>query len=125
MKNIWNIARSPRRGTLAAAILLVVGLPYARAEALKVTEVDAKNAVTKKVTPEYPPLARQMKMFGKVELAVAIDATGDVESASIKLGNPVLGGAAMAAVKKWKFTPFAVDGKPTNAVTVISFDFKP
>ena len=104
---------------------LTVVLPHARAEALKITEVDAKKAAIKKVAPEYPLLARQNRISGKVEIEVAIDAGGGVESATVKQGNVVLGGAAIIAAKQWKFTPFSVDGKPTSAVTVISFNFAP
>ncbi len=33
-------------------------------------------------------------------------------------------GAAVAAMKRWKFTPFVVDGKTMRALTTITFDFR-
>jgi TonB family protein len=108
-----------------AALSLISILPVARAEALRVTEADAKKAVIKKVAPEYPLLARQNHIVGKVEIEIAIDSTGSVASASVKQGNVVLGGAAMMAVRQWKFTPFSADGKPTDAVAILIFNFGP
>jgi TonB family protein len=49
---------------------------------------------------------------------------GKVENAKIVSGNPVLGTAAVNAMKRWKFTPFVADGKTTRALTTITFEFK-
>lgn len=109
---------------LAAAFFLWGSAPEARAETLKVNEAEAKKAATKKVPATYPPMARQMNLTGRVEVEALVDEAGSVQSASVKMGNPVLGGAALAAIKQWKFTPFTADGKPANAVVTISFDFQ-
>ena len=90
---------------------------------IKITDAAAKQAATSKALPEYPLLARQMNLAGKVEVDLTIAADGNVESATVKSGNPILGGAAVAAVKKWKFTPFTADGKPCKATAVLQFDF--
>ena len=38
-------------------------------------------------------------------------------------GSPVLTKAASDALMKWKFKPFAEDGKPVKAVVTMSFTF--
>jgi outer membrane biosynthesis protein TonB len=38
-------------------------------------------------------------------------------------GNPVLGAAAVAAGKRWKFQPFQADGKPAKTIVRVNFDF--
>jgi outer membrane biosynthesis protein TonB len=39
-------------------------------------------------------------------------------------GNAILMNAAVTALKKWKFSPFMADGKPSKAVADLSFRFK-
>jgi len=115
----------PKGYVLASRIVVIVaflGGIGAQAD-IAVSEVEAKKAIIKKVTPNYPPIARQMKLSGRVELTVTIDEDGGVESAKIKNGNPILGGSAVMATKQWKFSPFTADGKASKATTVITFDF--
>ncbi len=106
----------------ALAILLTVA-PRASAE-LRVATDDAMKAATKKAPPEYPPIAKQLKISGKVEVDVTIDADGNVENVKIVSGNAMLTPSVVTAVKKWKFTPFTQDGAPAKAVAQLQFDFK-
>jgi len=59
----------------------------------------AKN----KVTPQYPELARRMKISGVVRVQVTIAPNGTVKDARLMGGHPVLANAVMDAVKKWRF----------------------
>ncbi|MGH9513380.1 MAG: energy transducer TonB [Terriglobales bacterium] len=59
--------------------------------------------VKSKVTPEYPEIARKMRISGTVRLAVVIAPNGNVRTTTAVGGHPVLVNAAMDAVKKWKF----------------------
>jgi TonB family protein len=91
---------------------------------IRVTTPEAMKAAVKKVPPDYPPMARQMKVQGKVEVDVVIDADGNVEEVKILSGNALLTGAVVNSVKKWKFTPFTQNGAPAKAVAALDFDFK-
>ena len=91
---------------------------------VRVPEADFKKAVVTKVVPEYPALARQLHLTGKVELDVTVAQDGSVEATQSVSGNPILTGSAATALKKWKFTPFTADGKPAKAVGTVSFEFK-
>jgi len=91
----------------------------------RVSEDEAKKALTTKIAPEYPPMARQMRLGGKVQVDAFIDLEGKVEKVQILTGNPLLTSAAVNAVKRWKFTPFTMEGKPTRAVAGFSFSFTP
>jgi TonB family protein len=63
--------------------------------------------------PQYSESARQAKITGQVILAVAINATGVVDSVRVvKPLEPGLDENAVAAVSKWQFTPATKDGKP-------------
>jgi TonB family protein len=86
---------------------------------MRVSETDAKKAIVSKTDPEYPAMARQMNLFGRVILDIFIDEEGKVEKVQPVSGNQLLTSAAVSAVKKWKFTPFA-----KKAVTSMAFDFR-
>jgi len=90
----------------------------------KVTRAEAMSAATTKVQPEYPAMAKQLKIEGTVELEVSIAESGAVEDVVITSGNPVLTRPAADAVKKWKFAPFVQDGKAVKAVAPITIIFK-
>ncbi len=90
----------------------------------KVTKSEGLNALTTKAAPEYPALARQLKIEGAVELEVLVAESGAVEKVNIVSGNPVLTRPASDAVKKWKYAPFTADGKTVKALVPVSLSFK-
>jgi len=91
----------------------------------RITQEEALKAAIAKPQPVYPPVARQLKIEGRVEIEIAIAPTGSVEETKILTGNATLTGAAVNAVKLWRFEPFTSDGKPVRAIAVLSFNFKP
>lgn len=108
---------------LSVPVLALV-LPCAlHADALHVSESEAQHAVITKVAPQYPPIARQMNLAGRVEVELFVNSGGTVDKAEVVAGNPILGGAAVNAAKRWKFQPFQADGKVSDAVVRLSFDF--
>ena len=54
-----------------------------------------------------------------VRLQVDISANGTVESTQLLGGNPILGQAAMVAVKQWKYAPA---NHKTQQVEKLEFD---
>ena len=111
--------------TRTALVILILWTVVAFAQDVKkVSRADAMGAVVTKVQPDYPPLARQLKLEGSVELEAEVSETGTVEKVNIISGNPVLTRPAVNAVMKWKFTPFKSDGKPVKAVAPVSLAFK-
>ncbi len=94
-----------------------------KAGVLQVSEQDAQKAIVSKVAPMYPPIARQMNLAGRVVVELSVNPEGSVDKANIVSGNPILGGAAANAAKRWKFQPFQENGKASEAVVRISFDF--
>jgi protein TonB len=105
-------------------VALFVGAGLAQDAPKKVTKSEGLNAATTKVTPEYPPIARQLKIVGDVELEALVTESGTVEKVNIVSGNPVLTRPASEAVKKWKFAPFITDGKAVKALVPVSLSFK-
>jgi TonB family protein len=105
--------------------MLPVLVAAACAAEMRVPTGEAVKAATVKPYPEYSAVARQMKVSGKVEVEATVATTGEVESVRAISGNPLLTSSAVAAVKRWKFTPFTENGAPAKAVITLSFDFKP
>jgi TonB family protein len=56
------------------------------------------------VAPNYPPLARQTRIQGNVEVQVDVDADGNAVNPVIVLGHPLLQGAVLDSVRNWKFS---------------------
>jgi len=73
-----------------------------------------------RVEPEYPETLHRLYIGGIVRLEVTISPKGNVESATLLGGNPMLGQPAMAAVKKWKYAPAS-----TRTVTQVRIAFDP
>jgi protein TonB len=105
-------------------IALAIAATCSAQEPKKVTKSEGLNAATTKVQPEYPAIARQLKIEGAVELEAVVTETGTVEKVNILSGNPVLTRPAADAVKKWKFAPFTADGKVVKAVVAVGLNFK-
>jgi TonB family protein len=74
--------------------------------------------------PSYPPIARAAHIQGDVQIAVLIDSGGKVSEENFLSGPPMLQQAALEAVKKWTFTPFATDGTAHEVVTVLTLPFR-
>jgi len=69
-------------------------------------------------------MARQMRITGRAVVEAVVDTEGNVEKARPVTGNPLLTAATVAAVKKWKFTPFTADGKPVRALARVAVHFE-
>jgi TonB family protein len=76
--------------------------------------------VKTKVSPVYPDLARRMNLSGVVRIQVTVTPKGEVKTTKLIGGHPVLAGAALDAVKKWRF-----DTGPDESTGVVEFRFDP
>ena len=83
----------------------------------------ARQVATAKPAPDYPAMAKQLRITGRVALELLVDLDGSVEKVDVVTGNPILASSAIAAAKKWKFPPFETDGKPMKAAVRLYFDF--
>jgi TonB family protein len=111
------------------AVLLLSGVlsPHpssAQEKTVQLNETELRKAATVKIEPEYPAVARQIRLTGDVELEVTIDAAGSVDKVTVRRGNTLLAGPSVQAVKRWKFSGFRADGQPARAVGPIKFSFQ-
>jgi protein TonB len=70
------------------------------------------------VRPAYPDEARSSGVEGAVLVEVDVDAEGGVSDVRVltSSGSPSLDRAAIAAVRRWRFTPATDDGVPVASV---------
>jgi protein TonB len=94
------------------------------AQQLKVSQGVSQGLLVKRVEPVYPPLARQMLIQGAVELLANIGKDGNITKVKLLSGDPVLSGAAIDAVKKWKYKPYFLNDQPVEIQTQITVKFK-
>ena len=78
-----------------------------------------ERKVVTRVEPKYPPTLERLYIGGVVRVQVDVAANGTVESAQLIGGNPILGQAAIAAVKQWKYAPAK---SRTRTVERLEFD---
>lgn len=76
--------------------------------------------------PVYPKMAIRRGLEGEVSLQVKISESGAVDAIFIEKasGYAILDEAAIASVRKWRFTPALKDGQPSAAVTIIPVQFR-
>ncbi|HUI73302.1 MAG TPA: energy transducer TonB [Candidatus Acidoferrum sp.] len=76
-----------------------------------------------RVTPMYPPLARQTRISGTVRLHALIAKDGTVQQLEVISGHPLLVQAALDAVKQWRYRPTLLNGEPVEVDTTIDVIF--
>jgi len=79
--------------------------------------------VTVSVPPDYPLLARQMKVQGAVSLQALISREGTIQELQILSGPAILAAAAREAVKQWHFKPYLQGGQPVETQARITVNF--
>jgi protein TonB len=81
--------------------------------------------VVSKVAPIYPDQAKRYGLGGKVVVNAKVTKTGSVGDVRTVTGNAILGDAAISAVKKWRYKPATLDGRPVDSNVELTFDFNP
>jgi TonB family protein len=76
-----------------------------------------------RVQPTYPHSAAGM--YGQVTLTASVGMDGRVKSVKIVSGNAVLAQSAAAAVRRWRYTPYILNGHAIEVENTIVVDFRP
>jgi len=82
-----------------------------------------QQRLTVAVPPDYPLLARQMKVQGAVSLQALIARDGTIQELQILSGPEILATAAREAVKQWHFKPYLQSGQPVETQARITVNF--
>jgi TonB family protein len=78
--------------------------PCLIAQEIKPNEMAAQIALTDLYPPLYPPLARQARIMGDVQIKLSIRNDGSIASAEVVSGHPLLQQSALESAQKSKFT---------------------
>jgi protein TonB len=84
--------------------------------------VQAANLI-RKVTPQYPPLAKQARVQGTVRFQAIIGKDGTIQNLQMLSGHPLLVPAATDAVRQWLYRPTLLNGEPVEVITQIDVNF--
>lgn len=98
-------------------------MPTNAAERSSISDNAAAAVITRSVQPEYPMLARQMKVQGSVILQALIGRDGLIQDLRVLSGPPILATAAREAVKQWHFKPHYVGAQAVETRTNITVNF--
>jgi periplasmic protein TonB len=79
--------------------------------------------LTRKVTPLYPPLAKQARIQGTVRFTALIGTDGSVINLQLVEGHPLLVPSAQEAVQQWQYKPTLLNGNPAEVVTQIDVNY--
>lgn len=117
-----NIGRTVSNITLFALLALFASMPSSTYGQSTTTDSAQSTASKRKVNhrtmPDYPPVARQMNITGKVKIQAVVEPDGHVKSTHAVGGSPLLIQAAERALKDWKF-----ESGPKETTEIIEFDF--
>ena len=83
----------------------------------------AEGNLIYRVQPMYPPLARQARIQGPVQLRAVISKAGVIERLTVESGHPTLSGAAIDAVRQWRYRPYLLNDEPVEIETEITVNF--
>jgi TonB family protein len=78
----------------------------------------------KRVSPNYPIIARKAAIEGVVSIEAVTDIYGRVVTVRVTSGHPLLRGAAVQAVKQWIYEPYILNGIPRPVSFTVDVNFK-
>jgi len=111
-------------GVIGGIISSTANLPkVATPQRVRVSSGVSTGLLIKKVTPTYPPLAKQARIQGHVLLQAEISKDGTIQNLQLISGHPMLAPAAIEAVKQWRYKPYLLNGEPVAVETQVDVVF--
>jgi periplasmic protein TonB len=91
---------------------------------IRVSSGVTQGLLVRRVEPQYPQMAKIARVQGAVVLAAVIGKDGAIQNLHVvSTASPLLNGAAMDAVKQWKYKPYILNGEPVEVDTNITVNF--
>jgi TonB family protein len=86
-------------------------------------QLEVKPRVVEMKAPAYPAIAYLAHASGTVVIEVEINSAGDVVTARVVQGHPLLSGVSRQAALAWRFEPNPNPNRTTGLKTELLFDF--
>jgi periplasmic protein TonB len=87
------------------------------------TSVMMEGNLIHRVEPQYPPIAKQLHIEGRVIVKAIISRDGIITHAEAESGQTLLAQAALAAVRQWRYLPYYLNHEPIEVETEITVNF--
>ena len=113
---------NPIPGSIGTAAVPIPAPPKPAARPPRVSHMMEGNLIYR-VQPIYPPLARAARIQGPVHLRAIISRTGTIENLQALEGHPMLVGAAIDAVRQWRYRPYILNDEAVEVETQITVNF--
>src|SRR5579859_8041294 len=111
-------------GVIGGIVSQTAAIPKVAApQRVRVSSGVSTGLLIKKVTPNYPPLAKQARIQGTVILQAEISKEGTIQNLQLISGHPMLAPAAIEAVKQWRYKPYLLNGEPVAVETQVQVNF--
>ena len=118
------VGRSPLMNQILASNMRPVAPPAnIQTKPMRVSGGVIEGLLVHKVTPIYPPLARQAHIQGTVALHAIIGRDGTIQNLQAISGPPMLIPAALDAVQRWRYRPYLLNNEPVEVETQITVNF--
>jgi protein TonB len=82
-----------------------------------------EGSLIRRVLPIYPSAAKLAHIQGTVLLAATISKAGTIDDLHVLSGHPLLAGAAIEAVRQWRYRPYILNREPVEVETQITVKF--
>lgn len=99
------------------------GRPGPEAVSVSVGE-GSEPVLLRKFEPAYPDAARRAQVAGTVLLRAQVSPHGDVDGVTVLKSIPLLDPAAISAVRRWKYQPALLEGRPVVGYVTIAVRFQ-
>ena len=101
-----------------AVLIVFSSVSFARNNSESLSE---QPTVVAAVASILSPIARQARVESDVKVEVKIDEKGNVQSAKVISGHPLVSKASETAAKKWKFNPLGQEASVRTVQLTFSF----
>ena len=115
---------SPSIAAYPAPVVRAQPAPPEMTDAIRVPSSRMEENLVVSRVPIYPDNARAMRIEGPVMVETMITKSGTVAYARAISGDPSLRAAAEAAVSKWRYKPYTLNGRTVDVVTQVRLVFR-
>ena len=92
----------------------------------EMADIDEPPQPIRLLPPEYPCVAKEEKIEGRVFVRFVVDTDGRAQEPEVIAAEPagVFESAALEAIALYKFEPALTNGTPVNCIAKMPIDFK-